>query len=102
VPLTKEEEKALKRVKGDFSIILSSRTGRAMLLLGPARFVNHDCKANAEICSAGKKLVKVVAVRDIEMDEEITVTYSDHYFGEDNVECHCVTCKAPGHDVSQD
>ncbi|RCH78045.1 Histone-lysine N-methyltransferase set9, partial [Rhizopus stolonifer] len=31
--------------------------------------------------------------RDIECGQEITVYYGDHYFGENNNQCKCVTCE---------
>ena len=39
--------------------------------------------------------MKVRAIWDIYVGEEITVSYSDHYFGNDNgnCECCCKTCK---------
>ena len=41
--------------------------------------------------------MEVVAVRDIEIGDEITVTYGDNYFGEGNSECLCESCEKKGH-----
>jgi histone-lysine N-methyltransferase SUV420H len=40
--------------------------------------------------------MEVVAVRDIEVGEEVTVTYGDNYFGLDNGECLCKSCEDVG------
>ena len=40
--------------------------------------------------------MEVVAVRDIEIGDEITVTYGDNYFGEGNSECLCESCEKKG------
>jgi hypothetical protein len=37
--------------------------------------------------------MKIIAIRNIEIGEEITVDYSVDYFGEDNCECLCKTCE---------
>jgi histone-lysine N-methyltransferase SUV420H len=37
--------------------------------------------------------MEIVALRGIEVGEEITVTYGDDYFGERNCECLCRTCE---------
>jgi hypothetical protein len=37
--------------------------------------------------------VKIIAIRDIEIGEELTVGYSVDYFGEDNCKCLCKTCE---------
>ncbi|KAL9097429.1 MAG: hypothetical protein Q9165_000325 [Trypethelium subeluteriae] len=93
VPMTKEEEKNLDLTRRDFSIVMSSRKKTPSLFLGPARFANHDCNANARLSTRGSNGMQIMAVRDIQVDEEITVTYGQDYFGEDNSECLCSTCE---------
>ena len=93
VAMTPDEEKDLDLTRRDFSIVMSSRKKTPSLFLGPARFANHDCNANARLVTRGSEGMQVVAVRDIEVGDEITVTYGDNYFGEGNCECLCVTCE---------
>lgn len=93
VLITPEEEAALSVRKKDFSIVVSSRSRMASLFMGPARFANHDCGANAKLVITSQATIDIVAVRHIEVGEEITVTYGDNYFGEDNCECLCQTCE---------
>jgi histone-lysine N-methyltransferase SUV420H len=108
--MTEEEEQHMKSSRRDFSIVVSSRNKSASLFLGPARFANHDCGANARLMTTGSAGMEIIAVRDIEIGEEITVSYGksshssdarkfliletgENYFGEDNCECLCVTCE---------
>ncbi|KAK7548145.1 histone-lysine N-methyltransferase SET9 [Phyllosticta citricarpa] len=93
VALTQKEEEKLDVNKSDFSIVRSSRKKTSSLFLGPARFANHDCEANARLTTNGPNGMSIVSVRDIESGEEITVSYGDDYFGEDNCECLCATCE---------
>lgn len=93
VSMTPAEEKSLDQSKRDFSIVMSSRKKTASLFMGPARFANHDCNANARLVTKGFDGMQVMAVRDISLGEEITVTYGDDYFGEANCECLCGTCE---------
>ncbi|KAF2674267.1 hypothetical protein BT63DRAFT_380950 [Microthyrium microscopicum] len=93
VTLSPEEEKELDLKRRSFSIVHSNRKKTMSLFLGPARFANHDCDANAELVSNDSHRMDVVAKRPIRIGEEITVKYSDDYFGEDNCECLCVTCE---------
>lgn len=93
VLITPEEEAALSVRKKDFSIVVSSRNRLASLFMGPARFANHDCGANAKLVITGQAGIDIVAVRNIDVGEEITVTYGENYFGEDNCECLCQTCE---------
>lgn len=93
VSMTPEEEGILDQSKRDFSIVMSSRKKTASLFMGPARFANHDCNANARLVTMGYDGMQIVAVRDIKLGEEITVTYGDSYFGEGNRECLCETCE---------
>ncbi|KAI4158699.1 MAG: hypothetical protein LQ342_007220 [Letrouitia transgressa] len=93
VAITSEEEKDLDLTRRDFSIVMSSRKKTPSLFLGPARFSNHDCNANARLVTRGSEGMQVVAVRDIAVGDEITVTYGDNYFGEGNCECLCLTCE---------
>ncbi|OWP07464.1 hypothetical protein B2J93_4993 [Marssonina coronariae] len=93
VIMTEEEEDLIKSSRRDFSIVVSSRNKSASLFLGPARFANHDCGANARLRTTGNAGMEIYAVADIEIGEEITVSYGDNYFGEDNCECLCQTCE---------
>ncbi|KAL8943511.1 MAG: hypothetical protein Q9216_001046 [Gyalolechia sp. 2 TL-2023] len=96
VAMTPEEEKDLDLTRRDFSIVTSVRNRKTSLFLGPARFANHDCNANARLVTRGSEGMQVVAVRDINIDEEITVTYGDNYFGDGNCECLCSSCEKGG------
>lgn len=93
VIITPKEEAEISFRKKDFSIVVSSRNKCTSLFMGPARFANHDCNANAKLKTAGQAGMEVVATRDIDVGEEITVTYGDNYFGEGNCECLCKTCE---------
>lgn len=93
VSITREEEKALDITRRDFSIVVSSRKKTASIFLGPARFANHDCGPNAKLVMRGSESMEVIATRDIEVGQEITVSYGDNYFGIDNCECLCHTCE---------
>lgn len=79
----------------DFSIIHTSRNGNANLLLGPARFVNHDCNPNCSFSRKGKK-ISLRAIKEIHVGQEVTVTYAKNYFGYRNRECRCVSCEIRG------
>ncbi|KAL7935099.1 hypothetical protein V8C35DRAFT_326823 [Trichoderma chlorosporum] len=93
INITPEEEKEITVRKKDFSIVVSSRKKCTSLFMGPARFANHDCRANAKLMTTSQSTIEIVASRPIDVGEEITVTYSDCYFGEDNCECLCRTCE---------
>ncbi|PWW75814.1 hypothetical protein C7212DRAFT_358402 [Tuber magnatum] len=96
VKMSDNEEQYYSQVQSDFSIIYSSRVGAMSLLLGPARFINHDCEPNCKFTTAGKEHVNLYVERDIKAGEEITVRYADDYFGEGNRECLCRTCEGLG------
>ncbi|KAF2801329.1 uncharacterized protein BDZ99DRAFT_430156 [Mytilinidion resinicola] len=93
VALTEKEEDDLDDSRLDFSIVVSSRKKTRSLFLGPARFANHDCDANAKLSTKGPHGMQIVSVKNIEIGDEITVSYGDNYFGEDNQECLCATCE---------
>ncbi|KAK8136870.1 Histone-lysine N-methyltransferase SET9 [Apiospora sp. TS-2023a] len=93
VLMSAEEEEDISRRKKDFSIVVSSRNKCASLFMGPARFANHDCDANAQLKIISQSSIEIHATRDIDVGEEVTVTYGDNYFGEDNCECLCQSCE---------
>lgn len=68
-------------------------------LLGPASKVNHDCCPNAVFRPQPEQrrhplALSLVARRKIICREEITVSYSDHFFGYQNENCLCASCEA--------
>ncbi|KAI5926501.1 hypothetical protein F4810DRAFT_699606 [Camillea tinctor] len=93
VSITEKEDNELSKRKKDFSIVVSSRNKCAALFMGPARFANHDCAANARLMITGQAGIEIVATQNIEVGDEITVSYAENYFGEDNCECLCKTCE---------
>ena len=93
VAMTEEQEKTLELARKDFSLVISSRKKTRSLFLGPARFANHDCDANAKLSTKGYDGMQIVAVKPIIQGEEVTVSYGDDYFGENNEECLCHTCE---------
>lgn len=93
VAMTEEQEKTLELARKDFSLVISSRKKTRSLFLGPARFANHDCDANARLSTKGYDGMQIVAVKPIKEGDEITVSYGEDYFGEDNEECLCHSCE---------
>jgi histone-lysine N-methyltransferase SUV420H len=93
VPLTAEESKNLDITNRNFSIVTSARKKFSSIFLGPARFANHDCNANARLEVRGNDGMQVVAVQNIDVGEELTVSYGNDYFGPDNIDCLCHTCE---------
>ncbi|CAD0042590.1 unnamed protein product [Aureobasidium pullulans] len=91
VAMSEEDEKTIGM--NDFSIVISSRKKRPSLFLGPARFANHDCNANAKLITSSHNGMSIVSAKHIKVGDEITVTYGEDYFGEDNCECLCATCE---------
>ena len=96
VPITVDEEKDLDLSKRNFSIVMSSRKKTPSIFLGPARCANHDCDANGRLVTRGTDGMEVVAARNIEVGEEITVSYGEGYFGPNNEECLCHSCELAG------
>ena len=93
VPLTAEEMANLDLTQRNFSIVSSSRKKGDSIFLGPARFANHDCEANARLLTKGGESMEVVAMRNIDIGDEITVSYGNDYFGPANMDCLCHTCE---------
>ncbi|ORZ01801.1 hypothetical protein BCR43DRAFT_487530 [Syncephalastrum racemosum] len=94
--LEPEDDAQLEKKNRDFSIMWSTRKGCSCLFLGPARFVNHDCDSNCKFISYGHNAVTFKVLKDIEVGEELTTFYGEHYFGENNCECLCATCERRG------
>ncbi|KAK4054419.1 histone lysine methyltransferase Set9 [Microbotryomycetes sp. JL201] len=92
--LSEEEDDKMREDGGrsDFSVLWSDRKKCFCLLLGPARFVNHDCRNNVVFQLTGSNMTFKV-IEDIEIDDEIFTHYGDHYFDMNNARCLCATCQ---------
>jgi histone-lysine N-methyltransferase SUV420H len=74
------QEDELDRTGNAFSMVITDRNGTSFFL-GPARFVNADCKPNAQLIPTGSSGMTVKAIKDIKVGEEITANYGEGYFG---------------------
>ncbi|KAJ2379987.1 histone lysine methyltransferase Set9, partial [Coemansia sp. RSA 2603] len=93
--LSADEVSLMEQRRADWSVLWWG-TRRAMcLLLGPARFVNHDCAPNARFTPLASG-IGFQALRTILPGTEITTHYGADYFGPGNSECLCATCERHG------
>jgi SET domain-containing protein len=67
----------------------------------PARLINHSCDPNSEAIQDGKRIF-LQALRDIEVDEEITFDYGFDVDCYEDHPCRCGSDKCIGYIVGRD
>lgn len=96
--VTKEEDKA-QIIEGvtNFSMLHNKHKNCDTLMLGPGRFVNHNCVANSEMVfnKENKNVAhfRIKESRTIEKLDEINIFYGLNYYGVNNAECQCEHCQ---------
>ncbi|KAK4688834.1 [histone H4]-N-methyl-L-lysine20 N-methyltransferase, partial [Tremellales sp. Uapishka_1] len=72
--LNKSARRSDRTKRRDFSIVWSGLKRCFQLFLGPARFLNHDCKPNVELLRQGK-YVTFRTVKPVKIGDELTTFY---------------------------
>lgn len=61
-----------------------------------ARYINHACQPNAEAIAIRSE-IWIYAIKNISLEEEITIDYGEEYFNRfiKPKGCRCVSCQQP-------
>ena len=76
------------RILDDWSLMQGDK-----LLVGVARWANHSCRPNCDYYMAGgfngRVCVRLRALREIDVGEELVTFYNSDFFGRGNKDCLC-------------